>query len=160
MTEQLIEFPIYDKHGHKYRLAMVEDEHGIYSQLWDNCYPVGRLNLVFHPPDKWEITDIVVFDEIQEEVGWLQRLALGFTGHKPQKVDYRNRGLGTALLQFVEERARQRQVKCIIGSVTKKDYAAWPELLNWYAKNGFVVKLMCDEQNEHRDVACISKDIA
>jgi hypothetical protein len=58
----------------------------------------------------------------------------------------------------VEDRARHQSVKRISGKVVQKDYAAWPELLNFYAKNGFVVIPRSDDE-VFDTVARISKEV-
>jgi N-acetylglutamate synthase-like GNAT family acetyltransferase len=42
---------------------------------------------------------------------------------KPKPIDYCRMGLGTHLLQFAIEKARQRGIKRICGSLTQKDIA-------------------------------------
>jgi GNAT superfamily N-acetyltransferase len=158
MAEHSSTFPIHDKHGHMYRLVVVEDEQWSHACLWDNRYSVGRLNIVFRSLEEWEITDIILFDEIPERVSMLHHLWLVLRGRKFQRFNYRGRGLGTALLQFVEDRARHQSVKRISGKVVQKDYAAWPELLNFYAKNGFVVIPRSDDE-VFDTVARISKEV-
>ncbi len=50
---------------------------------------------------------------------------------------YRNRGLGTLLLQALIALARNRGVATIHGLVRRQDLAAQPHLLRWYRENGF-----------------------
>lgn len=158
MTKQSVTVLIYDKHGHMYRLVVAEDEQWIHACLWDNRYSVGRLNVVFRSPDEWEIADIILFDEIPDRLSVLHRLWLGLRGRKPQLRNYRGRGLGTALVQFVEDRARHQSVKRITGKVVQKDYGSWPELLDWYAKNGFMITPKNDDDG-FDTVARISKEV-
>ena len=48
---------------------------------------------------------------------------------KPKPMNYRRRGLGTHLLQFAIEKARQRGIKRICGSLTQNDINNNPNLV-------------------------------
>ena len=158
MAEQPLTFLIHDKHGCTYRLVVAEGEHDFCSYLHDNQNTAGRLNVDFASPDEWEIADLVLFEKSPQAVNWFFRLLRDFTSWKPKVIDYRFRGLGAALLQFVEEQARQRNIKRVVGKVVRRDYNDWPELLNWYAKRGFTVTPRNDDDASDT-VARISKEM-
>ena len=48
---------------------------------------------------------------------------------KPKPMNYRRQGLGTHLLQFAMEKARQRGIKRICGSLTQNDINNNPNLV-------------------------------
>ncbi len=52
---------------------------------------------------------------------------------------YRGRGLGHALVPFIEGVARHQQLKRICGFVSRRNYEQQPWLLDWYERQGFTV---------------------
>lgn len=55
--------------------------------------------------------------------------------------DYKNRGLGTALVRAAIKYARRRGVSQLRGEVIQRDFRQSPFLLAWYTKLGFTVHL-------------------
>ena len=73
-------------------------------------------------------------------------------------------GLGTALLHEVFLLAMRRSFPQIQGKIVAKDAAAFPGLLDWYRKHGFVVQSIASDpqpdgtnRNETNEVAAIIK---
>ena len=93
---------------------------------------VGRLQCVLYPPDKLVIGDIIIHsDVIHTPPSYLGAARLRWLV-KPKPIDYCRMGLGTHLLQFAIEKARQRGIKRICGSLTQKDINNNPNLVRWY----------------------------
>lgn len=160
MVDQPPTFPIHDKHGRTYKLRVVaDDENWLKAYVYDSRNTAGRLNIVYNSPDEWEITDLVLFEESPQIMNRGLWLLLTVIGRKPHPIDYRFRGLGSALLKFVDELARQRHAKRIIGKIVSKDYNPWPELPNWYARHSFTVTPRTSD-DEPGTVAHISKEIS
>jgi GNAT superfamily N-acetyltransferase len=72
-------------------------------------------------------------------------------------VNYRNRGLGVAVIQFLVDFARSKSAKRIEGKVKAHDYTDNPDLPNWYRRRGFSV-VRSDAKAKY--VAMISMDIS
>jgi GNAT superfamily N-acetyltransferase len=74
--------------------------------------------------------------------------------------NYRRRGLGTELLQFVIEKAREERVARIRGFVTNQGLADNPKLLEWYRRYGFEIIPIDSPGSEKTDkVAWIQMDL-
>lgn len=144
-SSQTTSVSLHDTYDREYRLAVVADERWLNGVLWHNRQAVGHVSVVFRSPDEWELADIFICEDVPVRVGLLHRLWLYCMRQQPTRHTYRNRGLGTAIIHFVTERARQHQVKYICGRVVHKDNAARPELLRWYESNGFTVIPRCDD---------------
>ncbi len=56
----------------------------------------------------------------------------------PVVIDYRRRGLGSALLALVIAHARECGCRRVTGKVTQRDLTGYPDLAGWYRRNGFV----------------------
>jgi len=154
-TEPII---ILDREGREYRMKVAWDENSliIIKLLYRNS-EVGRLQCVLNPPGKLMIGDIIIRnDKIHTPphlLAALWRLLV-----KPKPIDYRQRGLGTHLLQFAIARARQRGFKRIYGSLTQEDINNNPNLVKWYKKHGFQI-LPPSAENIETAVCGISMDL-
>jgi len=55
----------------------------------------------------------------------------------PRTITYRNKGLGTALLNFVFEHFKGMGCERMEGKIVKSDLIDRPWLPQWYRKHGF-----------------------
>lgn len=53
---------------------------------------------------------------------------------------YRNRGLGTAVLQYVLGIAQSRGIEVIEGRIVGRDLQVTPHLADWYRRHGFALE--------------------
>ena len=53
---------------------------------------------------------------------------------------YQRLGIGTQLLQRVDQLACQKKCRIITGHVTQEDFQNFPGLLDWYRQNGFTIE--------------------
>ena len=120
---------ICDRHGREYRLQVngEEDSYFIAKLLYRNS-EVGRLQCVLYSHDKLMIGDILIRDDVIHAPPHLGAALLRLLV-KPKPMNYRRRGLGTHLLQFAIEKARQRGIKRICGSLTQNDINNNPNLV-------------------------------
>jgi ribosomal protein S18 acetylase RimI-like enzyme len=89
---------------------------------------VGKIQCVLYPPDKLVIGDIIINSDVIHAPPHLGAALLRLLV-KPKPMNYRRRGLGTHLLQFAIEKARQRGIKRICGSLTQNDIDNNPNLV-------------------------------
>lgn len=154
-TEPMI---ILDREGREYRLQVDGDEDQliIVKLLYRNSV-IGKLQYVLDPPNEWVIGDIIIHNDVIHTpphlLAVLWRLLV-----QPKPIDYRQRGLGTHLLQFAIARARQRGIKRIYGSLTQEDINNNPNLVKWYQKHGFQI-LPPSAENIETAVYGISMDL-
>jgi Acetyltransferase (GNAT) domain len=149
---------ILDREGREYRMKVAWDEDSliIIKLLYRNS-EVGRLQCVLNPLNELMIGDIIIRNDIiHTPPHLLARLCRRLV--KPKPIDYRQRGLGTHLLQFVIARARQRGFKRIYGSLTQEDINNNPNLVKWYEKHGFQI-LPPSAENIETAVCEISMDL-
>lgn len=89
----------------------------------------------------WQLDEIRIDDQVPVRAWYQFHLGrVNFCGH-PQTVSYRNRGIGTALMGFLKQYAREQGVKEIVGAVAHQDIESASHLLAWYGKQGFRVIL-------------------
>lgn len=159
MSEVHIKHPIHDRNGTVYYLVVSESDTGLCSILTGADGPAGRLNLDCTTPGKCIIANLELFANAPKmPTNGLQRFLRYFNLWKPSTIDYRQRGLGTALIAFVEESARLHHAQSITGDVVRRDYEAWPKLLEWYEKRGYeVIPVPNPGQNHTSIVAYIKK---
>ncbi|MEP0880611.1 GNAT family N-acetyltransferase [Trichocoleus sp. ST-U3] len=133
MTQE-IEQLVGDKQGRQYQMKGDYDyESGLLVvKLQYQNNEVGRLQCVVDPPGEMKISDLIISndDDVVEIPRWRKVFKL-----KPR--NYRNKGLGTYLLKFALDFARQKGMRRIYGCLTHKDIATTPGLINWYKKHGF-----------------------
>ncbi|MBD1896201.1 GNAT family N-acetyltransferase [Coleofasciculus sp. FACHB-129] len=134
MTQE-IEQLVKDKQGRQYQMkGDYDNESGLLVvKLQYQNQEVGRLQcLLEYPPGEMKIGDLIISDDddVVEIPRWRKVFKL-----KPR--NYRNKGLGTYLLKFALDFARQKGMTHIYGCLTHKDIATTPGLINWYKKHGF-----------------------
>ncbi|MEG4531048.1 GNAT family N-acetyltransferase [Microcoleus sp. D2_18a_D3] len=149
---------LLDREGREYRLKVDgdKDRYFIAKLLYRNS-EVGMINCVFDPPGELMIGDLLIHNDIIHTpphlLAALWRLLV-----KPKPIDYRQKGLGTHLLQFAIAIARQRGVRRIYGSLIQKDINNNPNLVKWYKKHGFQI-LPPSAENIDTAVCGISMDL-
>lgn len=126
---------ICDKFGREYQQITCNSDKLLLVRLLSQDDEVGKIQCVYHLPEML-LGDLIVDDAVVHlsDKGYLK---LWQTAFKPKPVNYRQRGLGTHLLKFAIERAREKGVKLIYGSLTEEDVAATLNLANWYRLQGF-----------------------
>jgi GNAT superfamily N-acetyltransferase len=147
---------IFDRYNRRYDIEVQEDSGtSFYIKLKDGDKYVGQLLCSFHPGSMMILEDLFIRNDndAPEDLGpgrKLGKVAGEFQfdfmgGSEPLNsqraadviTNYRNRGLGRALIVLVFDLARKRQVKTIVGSIIKKDIVRNHHLLKWYINRGF-----------------------
>ena len=62
-----------------------------------------------------------------------------FTGQDPKPINYRGRGLGTAIVKMLIQFAMSRGLLQVKGSLSPHDLKDNPGLPDWYRRRGFEV---------------------
>jgi len=66
-------------------------------------------------------------------------LAFSFPPERWRITNYQNRGLGTAMIDFLANYGRKKLAKCMEGEIKQYDFKNNPRLPEWYRRRGFVV---------------------
>ncbi len=122
-----LERVVKDKQGRQYQLRVTGDDRFFVAKLLHRGDVVGEAKCVFHPPGEMLIGDLIIEDNVMHmsQNLWCRAWQKVF---KPNPKNYRQRGLGTHLLEFVIQSARARKVRRIYGSLTLENVANTPNL--------------------------------
>jgi len=130
---------IQDGTGHSYRLEMSHSDSFWFIKVFDGNVRVGYANCTL--TDKiLTLADLHVATDAPQPRSGFSRLFHRFLSTPRKPVNYRGRGLGTALLRFITQRAVQRGFTQIEGKLSPQDLAANPKLPDWYRRHGFTIK--------------------
>lgn len=133
---QLEQF-IFDSFGCQYQLCVIVDnDNFFFVKLKYQGEIVGEAKCILHLYEM-VLEDIIIYDEViqSSQNFWDAFLKVVFNRNKP--TNYRQRGLGTSLLQFVINHACYKGVKRISGRVVYNDVANNPNLIQWYRNTDF-----------------------
>ncbi|MBA3920406.1 MAG: GNAT family N-acetyltransferase [Nostocaceae cyanobacterium] len=127
---------IKDKQGNVYIVNVVSNSEYIFSAFISfNRLSVGRINWVIEDNNVMTLADLIIFDRRFRRPLWARLLP--FLKWKP--LNFRQRGLGSAMLHYVIAQAEALNVDAIFGFVTSDDLRETPYLLKFYEKQGFTV---------------------
>lgn len=102
-----------------------------------------RLTTVFHSPSSFEVKILLETIEIGRASVGLdtpERARLyDINLYSEKGLQHRSLGLGAELLHMAMTQAQSLGAKEMIGSVIRTDLEAKPDLLDWYARHGFVI---------------------
>ena len=135
---------IHDKAGRRYRLH-ISDSSGLWVlKVYDGRVLVAESKCV-RRQDELLVGDLLVFDAAKHPQTPLARALRLLTRRGPRSVNYRGRGLGTALLTFIIERAVAKGLSRLRGNLFPRDLRANPNLPGWYRGFGFAVDMKSPE---------------
>lgn len=130
---------LYDSAGKAYAVAIVSQSatffsaHIYYGRMW-----LGRINwLIADERNVMQLADLVLFDEPLGHHPLWARITSLLRWHPP---NFRQRGLGSAMLCAVITQAEKLKVDAISGFITTDDLQKTPYLLEFYKKHGFDVQ--------------------
>jgi len=131
---------IKDKFGKEYRIEWEEDGgFGLQSVfLFDGELQFGYVHCYF-VGEKAMIQDIELRDDLFCPQTKLRSFIYRLLKIQRVKLNYRNSGMGTALLEFLFSYFSKRKVKRIEGKISVRDLKQSPFLPAWYRKLGFYV---------------------
>lgn len=135
---------IYDNANRKYILQVYIDRELLVGNLMDQDDKIGEIKCVFQPNGDMLLGDLIIYNQV---IPCSKNLATSLWRifFKPKPINYRQRGLGTQLLQFVINEAQKHGVRKIYGSLVQEDINSNPNLANWYKKHGFQIEDPFDE---------------
>jgi GNAT acetyltransferase-like protein len=137
VQESVFPAQIKDKQGNIHDVNVVSDSETFFSiSISFNRLAVGRINWVIEDNNVMTLADLIIFDRSFRRPLWVRLLP--FLKWKPP--NFRQRGLGSAMLRYVIAQAEALKVDAISGFVTSDDLQATPYLLEFYEKHGFTVQ--------------------
>ena len=147
---------IYDRYRQRYAVEVQEgSDKSYYVKIKDGDEYVGQLLCSFCPDDVMILEDLFIRNDAEPPDTWgtdrkLRPISLELQDDssaggifKPRwhsvntEMNYRNRGLGSALLKLMTNLARDNRIKTVFGSIVKKDILRNPRLVRWYMNRGF-----------------------
>jgi hypothetical protein len=124
---------ISDRYGQRYRLIIHEDSDDCFSaELRRKGERIGKVEARFNLPDSMVIEDIEIRNDFDQSDSMIMSIM-----QPVERMNYRRKGLGTALLGLAIESGGRHRVKWIYGSIVQKDISKTPGLLEFYEKRGF-----------------------
>jgi GNAT superfamily N-acetyltransferase len=132
---------ISDGRGHQYQLRLFDDGIGWIMKVFDRGALAGHVNCLKQGGDLF-LADIYVEAKAMHPISGLGlfKCWLGFNA-QGQVENYRRRGLGSALLDFVVQRAHDYGFQRVTGKLLPGDLAGNPALPRWYERRGFHVTM-------------------
>lgn len=128
---------ITDKYGEEYPVSIAADE-GFFEALVYGNGLVGLIRCQLRSHDEMVIGDLYICDATPVKERWWQTILRILLQRNPRVINYRQRGLGTALLKFTLNYAQRRGFKCVTGFIQSEETSV-EYLIGWYSKNGFAV---------------------
>ena len=126
-----IEFRVISVGGQNVRIEAWHRRHG----------QIGFAGITKLGEANWQLDEILI-DGCVPVRAWNQfHIGSVNFGGKPKTTSYRNRGIGTALMDFLKRYAQQQGVKEIEGVIAHHDNQNTSQLLVWYGRQGFRVIL-------------------
>ena len=128
---------IEDTANRRYRLSTSEHDAFWFIKVYDGKSRIGYANCEV---DDFGLVlkDICISDQAMRPEGWIMRLLRVFTG-QCDPINYRGRGLGSALLRVIIDRAKSHGLHHVTVQMFPLDLGANPRLPDWYRRHGFTV---------------------
>jgi hypothetical protein len=149
---------IIDRYNHPYVIEIQDDsEEAFYLKVKDGETYVGQMLCSFWPDNVMVLEDLFIRNDVDapgfcgpgRKIGAISAECQSDPMSRSQAqtrwksgnltLNYRNRGLGSALLILLRELATKRRIKTIFGSLISNDILHNPHLLQWYVHRGFTV---------------------
>jgi|ERR1017187_1805247 GNAT superfamily N-acetyltransferase len=132
---------IRDRHSQEYHVN--ENDSAGFKRFNIECSGnlVGYVNCHFEG-EVLHIDDLRIYDKAMRLPLFFVDLFFWIGSFPPQRwriTNYQNRGLGTAMIEFLAGYARRKSAKRIEGEVKPHDFKANPQLPEWYRHRGFTV---------------------
>jgi hypothetical protein len=132
---------IYDGHSEEYHVTESDLEGFKRFNIKCRGNLVGYANCHFEG-DVFHIDDLRIDDKTMRPPLFFLNLLFWIGSFPPQRwriTNYRKRGLGTAMIEFLAGYARRKSAKRIEGEIKPHDFKNNPQLLEWYRRRGFAV---------------------
>ena len=132
---------LFDKDGRPYQLSILETDSHIFLKLRHHQLFVGEAKCVWESAQTLLLGDIAIANAvIPQPTDDFSALISTLPGGQPKPVNYRRRGLGSALLKSLIHHARTKNAQQLYGNVFEQDVQNNPKLLYWYQKHGFEIR--------------------
>ncbi len=122
-------------------LKLNQDVSDFVFRLWamDGRLKVGKLTAVIQEDNTVLLSDVIVDEAVVTRTFPFCRI---FCKWWPRigTTNYRQRGVGTKMLESLLVWCRENQISQVYGSVVQRDLDITPTLLDWYAWHGFVIR--------------------
>lgn len=127
---------IRDKHGEQYTVYSNESDGGFEAVVVWQRTCVGQILCVITEDQLLEIGNIEIFAEpVMQKNG-----CLSFRPFQRQRTrNFRQLGLGSAMIEYLTAEAERLNVAGIYGEVTPKDAEETPYLVEFYKRHGFTI---------------------
>ena len=131
---------VRDRKGRHYDFSIVESESLLVFQLHHQQLLVGEAKCRRTSPTTLWLQDIAIANEAMPKprYGWM-RFLQQILGWRPQPINYRGLGLGSALIRHLLHYAREERFQSLQGQVFRADLENHTQLLQWYQKHGFEI---------------------
>jgi len=129
---------ISDGGGHSYRLRISESLRFWRIKVFDGNVRVGYANCTL-TNKILTLADLHVATDALRPRRGISRLLHRFVNTPRELINYRGRGLGSAVLRFIIQRAVAHGFTEIEGKLSPHDLAANPNLPEWYRRHGFTI---------------------
>lgn len=132
---------ILDREGRSYSLVVTEDEGLISVKAYDRQILIGEAKCLRESPETFYLRDIAIANQVVKKTIYIRAKSLKqLLSYNSKITNYRSRGLGSALLQFLIRYAGANGARCLYGRVYQQDLENNPRLLEWYQKHGFELR--------------------
>lgn len=139
---QEIIYAIKDRHANQYKVVECCSKDFKRFNIEQNGLRVGYVNYRFEGDEVLYIDDLHI-EAKSIRPPWFSINLLFWIGSFPPEcwrvTNYQNRGLGTAMINFLIGYARAKAVKRIEGEMKHHDFKNNKDLSNWYRRRGFSV---------------------
>ncbi len=142
---------LFDRKGRRYTFSMVESDPLLVFQLHHQQLLVGEAKCLRASPTTLLLKDIAIANEAMPKPShdWM-RLLHRILGWRPQPINYRGLGLGSALIRHLIHYAREERFQSLRGQVFRADLENNTKLLQWYQNHGF--EIICVYLTDNADV--------
>ena len=148
---------IFDRFRQRYDIEIQEDsDQAYYIKVKNGEEYVGQMLCSFHDAGVMILEDLFIRNDPDTPESWgvdrkmrpaypifedSQIPSRTFSGRYSNKTEmnYRNRGLGSALLKLMLDLAKRKGMRTVFGSIVRKDILRNPHLIRWYLNRGFNV---------------------
>ena len=127
---------IFDHEGRSYDLSISQEGVLLLIQVCDRQILIGEAKCARESPDTLLLRDIAIANEVILPPAHPQATPRPRRS-RPRPINYRQKGIGSALLSFLINQARADGVKHLYGKVMQQDLENNPKLLQWYQNHGF-----------------------
>jgi hypothetical protein len=128
---------ITDKRGGRLRVVWLADDRLWIFRVFDRAKFAARANCLVER-SRLKLGDLEAFERVQSPIrNWGHSFIRKIFGEP--NLNYRNRGIGSALLGLIIQLAKEHRMAVFVGNFGPEDLKANPDLPNWYRRRGFTI---------------------